>query len=111
MGEFYKCEICKEWGWRNNHQCPPLWETNIKDWNGDDDWDKIRARTAEDAAEKIVEEHDPGDDYDCLRGYEVTVKVRKLGEEKFKTFAVNGESIPTYTATEVEDDNDSDNKR
>lgn len=60
----------------------------------------IYAHRHEDAAEQYGEDYDCGGDYTIVGGDEITVKVRKVGEDEWKTFTVSGESVPQYNATE-----------
>lgn len=103
------CSVCGDFDMMEYHKCKPAWECRFAK-DGpiyfDEEWTKIRAIDAEDAAEQFC------DSYDCEGGeYRVlslgesnppTVEVRKPGEERIDRFVVVGTSEPTYRAESVE---------
>ena len=74
--------------------------------NGDDDyWITVRARNAEEAAEKFGEHHDfNGAEYDICNGRETLMAlVRAAGSEAIERWEVSGEMVPSYSAEKVVD--------
>lgn len=110
---YARCPICKEWGFFTGrfaeHRCPPAWECRLET-EDEDDWRKVHARDAEDAAEKYAERYDcESAEYAIVRGRtEAIVLVRKpadLEEEpsaEVERFAIEGESVPQYRAMKIE---------
>lgn len=94
-----RCEICKEFKFSNSHKCPPLWKTNIPDYDGGGNWQDTYAFSSEVAATKRAEEYDDGD-YNLLGGGEVIVHVKDTNDNVLK-YACTGESVPEYRATEI----------
>ena len=94
------CEICNEWTMNPvNHQCPPVYEVWDEDYLGND-YKTIMAKTPEEAGEKYATWLDSRGDYQIVNGSEETVKIRKLGEEYWKTYVLSGEPVPQYTCRE-----------
>jgi hypothetical protein len=82
-----------------NHQCPPVWEVFIEDYD-EDEGRKVMAWDEEEAAEKAVEQWDAESaEYACVGGDEIKVTVKGNGE--LKKFIVTGEGVPRYHAIEV----------
>lgn len=112
--DYRRCPECDEFAWfyaadakprHSVHVCPPLWlvafvcETG--DVPDDDDYRQVYARHPDDAAEKAAEEYDSNGEYDILRGGEHFAWVKPATGGDVKKFAVSGESVPQYSATEV----------
>jgi len=90
------CKQCGEFKYSTGHKCPPVWETNIPDYDGEDDWIKVYARTPEVAAIKRAEKYDE-DDYDLVNGCCITVVVR-VDENQTLEFNCAGETAIEYSA-------------
>ncbi len=99
-----RCEICKEFKFSLTHKCPPKWQVNIPDYDGDDNWVDVYAFSSEFAAAKRAEEYDDGD-YALLDGGEVEVLVKDVDGNILK-YTCWGESVPEYRATKISDDAD-----
>ena len=87
----------------NTHQCPPKWSVWIAEDPREDTEGIFHAVDAAEAAEKFIEEWDQ-DGYDMLT-YASSTEVKVCladGIGETKTFSVSGESVPTYTAYEVD---------
>jgi len=94
------CETCGNFMlFPNSHKCPPIFMVNEPEY--DEEWYKIRARSFESAAEKWADKTDAEGDYSIISGNETEVIVRNEAGE-IKKFKVFGESVPEYTATEIE---------
>jgi len=91
-----KCTICGEWGFNNSHVCPPVWETNIDDYDGDE-WFPVYATDAEEATKKRAVKMDAGD-YGLLDGGRMDIAVRKQGETEAVMYECWGEAVPEYHA-------------
>lgn len=94
-----QCKICKGWkfDWKE-HKCPHVFEILHEEYNGDDIIEQ-RAWSHEDAATEYAEEYDSNGDYCLMDEYE-TIKVRKQGEEEYKTFEIHAEADVHYSTTE-----------
>lgn len=109
-----RCEKCGEWVWSHQHNCPPLWLVQCPEYD-DETWDKVYARDAECAAAKFAEEYD-ADSHNMMDGETIIVQVKPhednthyntyLGETK--EFVCSGEPIPTYYASEIKDEEETD---
>lgn len=93
------CPKCKDYMFSfENHRCPPLWKTNVEDYE-DDEWVDLYASTPKDAAVKRAEQLDAGE-YDLLKGNTMTVRVQT--ENGIEIYEVRGDLVPEYHATTVE---------
>jgi hypothetical protein len=85
-----------------NHQCPPVWEVVIENYNeADNEGMEVMAWDAEEAAEKAVEMWDRESDYSCVGGDRIKVTVKEHEGKEVKEFIVTGEATPTYHASEI----------
>jgi len=100
MTEYRKCGNCGRWGGAASHKCPPIWETQILE-TEEDDWTRIHAMDAKEAAEMRAEKYDEAD-HDMMDGEIITVLVRAMADVAGKEwrYCVSGEPVPTYYATE-----------
>jgi len=106
MSSFYLCPTCRAGVWSGDrHTCPPAWVVHCASWHGDelDDGDTVHARSASGAAEKWADEADSDGDYTIVGGNPATVRVKRLGadDDTARTFVVEGETVPSYWATEA----------
>ena len=94
-----KCKelICFDNGQPSGHRCPPQWEVWCEDWFGDD-IQTYYAKTIEAAVITWADQHD--DESDLING-SIDVKVRKLNDEEWKSFTVEGELRAHYFAREI----------
>jgi len=95
MNNFKKCENCHEWHWTNS-ECNPEYLVYYED-----EPNKMRASTHEDAALKFAEYYNNENDY-CLINYNIEVKVEKDGVVKFFTVGAEPEYGVYYAASEIE---------
>jgi hypothetical protein len=93
--KFDKCTICGEFGLINTHRCPPTYlvsdENSDEEWN---DWARIYANDAEEAAEKFSAQRDSSQgEYPSYR-----IVYVKQDEENSPAVAYNVscESVPSY---------------
>ncbi len=94
------CNICKEWMlYPESHKCPPEYEVWGDDYSGDD-YTIIMANSPEEAGEKYADEFDAYGDYTIVNGSELEVKIRKKGDEEWKTYILSGEPVPQYRCDE-----------
>lgn len=100
MSDFQKCTECGEFDWIRTHTCPPLWEVQIAEYMHDE-IRTVRAHSDELAAEKFAELYDAEGDYPIVDGPATTVKVRRYSTDDWTIFEVEGETVPSYTATKV----------
>jgi hypothetical protein len=91
----------------NGAKCYPLWEV----WRSEDGYEetrddarKIRGYDAESAVERWAEEDDCGGDYCIVGGSPATVCVALEGSDEVARYYVSGETVPSYSATELEVD-------
>lgn len=109
-----RCPKCNAWiySYEKGHKCQPLWLWLVQCPEYDDEtWDEVYAVTAEYAAESWAEEYDT-DSHDMMDGETIVVSVKPhednthyntcLGD--VKKFECRGEAVPTYTASEIDDD-------
>ena len=96
---FEKCSICGQYGFSNNHHCPPFWHVGI---NADDEEERrgIYAYSAAKAAELFTERWDGWDgEYLAAHGGEVEVSVSRHDEPDTKqVFTVVCQMVPEYRA-------------
>lgn len=102
-----RCEVCETWIYSDFHKYPPLWEVAIvsdDDVPDDDDYRRIYAHNAEEAAEKATEQDDSDSaEYSIVKAGDsgdFVAWVRRPGGEA-KRYSVIGESVPQYTAREL----------
>lgn len=101
---FERCKACGDFDWIREHKCFPEWEV----WPCDSDRrysEIIYAANEKCAAEKYARAIDDNGDYPFMRGREEKVFVvsyEATVETKPKKFIVSGESIPHYSAKEIE---------
>lgn len=99
---YSNCPTCCGLVWSSEaHRCQPKWEAFVVDWGDEDDPGSCHASCAEGAARRYFESRDdePGDGFDN----EYTVKVRKVGEERWQAFVVTREAVIHYNATPAKD--------
>lgn len=103
-----RCTQCNQSLWTSYdekyHWCKPLFRVWCEE-QGDteDDARDVHALTHEDAAEEWAEQSDlDSAEYSIVKGGDVTVHVRRVGEDSHKTFVVSGEAVPSYSAREEE---------
>lgn len=103
LGEYRKCDTCKEWGWSLSHKCPPEWRVWIHEHHeiGDPN-DCLRARGtyAEDAAQTAVNEWD--EEYSLADGSSVTVCAEPVDGGEREWFEITDESVVEYHARECD---------
>ena len=97
-----RCPTCKGWIFFAKHTCPPSFEVrNLDDKDDESAFNVVYARDEEEAAEKWADDYDSYGDYTIVGGSSVKVEVRhRNGESKF--YEVSGESVPRYTASELD---------
>ena len=83
-----------------SHKCPPMWLTNIEEWEGDK-WVEVYARDAESAALKRAEGYDNNGDYPLMSGGSVIVRAKKIDGD-IEYYLCEGESVPEYYAKKVD---------
>jgi hypothetical protein len=94
LGSFLRCPVCGEYRFSRMHRCPPLWEARRPN---NDEWQQVRAATAERAAEVFAQLTDRWGESDEVAARQ-TVLVRRLGDEALATYEVRGEIQPVYIA-------------
>lgn len=105
---YERCKTCGEWGFLDpgvlQHRCKPVWKARM-DYHDEIDWTEVRAKDAEEAAEKYAEDYDCNSgDYPILSGRsrgDVIVLVRQ-DDSQIQRFSIEAESVPTYSATLLE---------
>lgn len=110
--DFRRCPICREHGWFGNrimgeHACKPIWECQPEWHKEPEDWTAVHATDAEAAAEKYAERYDQDGEYNIVSGNlrsDVIIRTRKPGGDVFERWAIEAETVPTYRATKLEDD-------
>lgn len=102
--EYRRCDTCEEFGWFGGkfagHICKPKWEWRCNSSHGPDEWEIVRGRDAQEAAERAAESYD-ADDYSLLRGNEALIFVRDLRDQTMTQWNCSGETIPQYHASEI----------
>ena len=96
---FEMCKVCGEYYFSSIHTCQPRWEVFCEDWNDEDNPKAIFARTPEGAAVKFMEINFSNLDYPD----EEEVSVRKGPEDEWQRFTVTVETVPSFSATKMED--------
>jgi len=101
MADYGVCADCGKIGWLP-HRCAE-WEWRSDASHSKDDWSSVRARDAEEAAEKAAEKYDQDGDYYLMRngGDAVTVEIRDPKTLMVSLWKVHGEAIPTYYAKQI----------
>lgn len=99
---YHWCVRCEA---HHGRVCLPAWIVRAADDDSAFDPKPIHASDAGEAAEKWAERDDSYGDYSIVGGNEIEVLVRPYDEPDAKPlrFRVTGESVPTYTADEIED--------
>jgi hypothetical protein len=95
MVTFRKCPLCDEYGFSDQHACPPKWEAR-RDWDDDGDVTELYAIDAEEAAKKLMEDNFSDWSYPTAE----TILVRAAGQP-WKAFNVTVEQVPSFSAREV----------
>jgi hypothetical protein len=105
MSEHF-CMTCGEFLYSSGrHACPPVYEARFDRPEKDDrDWQNVRARGAEAAAEKFAEEYDIYNEYNILRQGDRCEEIAEVrdGEGAITRWRITAESLPHYYANEVE---------
>ena len=101
-----RCDECGEWtSLPASHKCPPRWRVWCPD-EGEtaEDARTFYGRGADDAAEKWAEDDDSqSTEYRIVSGKrEPVVCVQSVEGGDVLRFSVAGESVPSYTAREIE---------
>jgi len=102
---YQKCQICNEYGWSDKHVCPPTWDC----YEADDPGARrtVYASSAEYAAEKYAEQHDPELEYqimkDSTESNEETEIVVVSTDDVEERFLVSAEIVYQYSARFKED--------
>ena len=108
---FDRCSRCGDFHWSDN-ACQPAWSVWCPEHlghEGPEDGKRVHAVGPEYAAEKWAERQDSESlEYSIVGGESVVVHVVPYGEPEAqpKTYMVSGEPVPTYSAREVDDDDD-----
>jgi hypothetical protein len=89
------CSVCGEVYWFGPHQCKPLFLCTYQD---EDDWTKIYARDAEEAAEKYCENEDQYGDAYGPDERNVLVRKPEQEEDEGSLYEVSVDFSPTYSA-------------
>jgi len=97
MSNFNRCEVCKEWHWKNE-KCAPEYFVFHDEYLGDEA-KSVRAYSHEEAASKYGQYYDE-EDYPLVDGETIKVKVEKDGVIKF--FEVGAEPKIHYTSNEID---------
>lgn len=101
MSAYAQCPECNRWSWLP-HKCAPLWEWLAdKTLVAEDDWSSVRARDAKEAAETAGEEWDQEDHYLIRSGQPTTITIRNPRTQEVTRWAVSGEAVPQYRATQI----------
>lgn len=102
LGRYDLCCKCGEYHW-TSRACLPLWEVCDFDDLDDPHWTKVRAVSAQDAAEKWAERDDVDSaDYSIVSGHEAKVVVRKPSSGERWAFQVTGRIEHVYSADKIE---------
>lgn len=102
MAKYGCCPTCNEWAWLP-HACKPWWEWRSED-DGEDDWRRIHARDAQEAAECAAEKYDEDDCCYLVRDpgrNTVTIYVRNPETREVSRWRCSGELIPQYRARAI----------
>lgn len=95
-----RCKICDEWKYEHRtHKCLPKFQTQIPDYDNENDWLDTYARDPESAATKRAEDYDV-DDHNLLDGDDVDILVKNT-DGKIEKFSCTGEVVPEYRATKI----------
>lgn len=97
------CPVCQGFSRSDMHVCPPLWDWRETTNFGDDEWQEVRARNEETAAEKAAELYDQDGDYYLIRnsGGNIIIMVRNQKTGEVTHWSCHGESLPHYYASKV----------
>jgi hypothetical protein len=96
LGTWGQCQNCREYGYSGTHRCKPEWEACDAD---DMEWETVRGRDAEDAAESYCALRDPYNEYGTVTASR-TVLIRPIGRDDLRRrYIVAGDLQPVYTAT------------
>lgn len=98
------CNQCGGWYPKTDrHRCPSIFEYCIPEYMGDE-WRKVRTHDHESAAEIACEQNDrESAEYIIVRyGHLDEILVRDE-EGTVKRFSITAESVPSYSATEIEE--------
>ena len=103
-----KCNSCGQYAWLP-HGCQSFsveqdW-SHKNDGSGYEEAGTAHGMDAEDAAENWAEEDDAGGDYTIIGGSPARIRLTSPKGEVTE-FVVEGESVPRYTAREVESGSD-----
>jgi len=106
MSIYATCETCGEFAHSRTHKCPPIWLVWCpEDGETIDDSRKVRATDAGEAVEKWAElDDEESAAYRIVGGQEARVCVVPADDKARapQRFAVSGEAVPQYYASEVE---------
>jgi hypothetical protein len=86
-----------------NHRCSPEWEWRCDACHLDDEWERVRARDAEGAAELAAERYDQEDYYLLRTNGDVQIHVRDLRTGEVTRWSCSGEAVPQYHARQIVD--------
>lgn len=100
---FGRCSDCGKYDWIDRHRCAPAFDVWSMEDDDEDCATKVYAFNAEEAAREWADEEDPERDYSIVSGNDELVAVRQHGtDDDPQFFRVSGESVPSYSAAEVE---------
>lgn len=93
---FERCSICQQHGWFPGHTCPPIFEVRHAE-GRTDEWTRVRATDAEQAAEQFASDWDASDS----RGpSDERALVVRDGAGNYTAWTVYGEVVASYRAEE-----------
>lgn len=96
------CKTCGAFFVNEFHKCPPIWLCWIEYNQEECDAREVHAYSADAAAEKYAEDYDSDSgEYSIVSGRAESVCVVKDRAGKILRFALSGESVPRYSATEI----------
>jgi hypothetical protein len=94
MSDYVKCSICKEYGWKDTHQCQPSWDIIRADYHDEDDPQRSYGYDAESAVIKFAE--DNFSNWEYPNSIEIWIRVSE--DDEWQKFEVEVESVPSFSA-------------
>lgn len=93
------CQQCHEYYVTSTHTCSPIYKWHNSSCHGEDEWEAVRARDPEEAAEKAADAYDAEERTMMMRGHGVEFTIRDPAGI-VTVWCVRGEAEPRYYATE-----------
>lgn len=95
-----RCPACGLFTLLGSHRCAPEWEWRCDEWHGPDEWERVRAHDAEDAAVNATNRYDE-EELRLVTGRRpaVTITVRDPRTQEVTSWSGSGEAVPTYRVT------------